>query len=103
MTRTCSYAHTMSLQPHEAIIIISARRHLVQAYQGKEITTEELRILQTEAQIYKQRRADRYSSEYALDQDRLGVGLGSIVEAYCRVNERPFPNRHEDDLTYQLY
>ena len=86
MHTQCHYS-PMSLQPHEALVITSARQHLVQAYQGKEITTEELRILQTEEQIYEQRCADRYLSEYALDQDRLGVGLSSIVEAYRGVKE----------------
>ena len=55
-------------------------------------------ILQSEIKIYERRQAEGYSVEGVLDQDRLGVGIGIIVESYCRTNERPFPNRDEADL-----
>ena len=74
---------------------LQERHNLIRAHRNQAIGTAELHILQEEVQIYERRRAEGYLAEYALDVDRLGVGLSSIVEGYCRENERPFPNRPE--------
>ena len=72
---------------------VQEKRQLVEAYQSGEISNEDFMILQSEIKIYERHRAEGYLVEGVLDQDRLGVGLGIIVESYCRRNERP--NRDE--------
>ena len=51
--------------------------------------------------IYERRWVEGYlvDRSRALDIDRLGPGLGHIVEAYCQANERPFPNQGDAELS----
>ena len=77
---------------------LQERQNLIHAHSNQEIGTAELHILQEEVQIYEGHWAEGYLAEYALDVDRLGVGLSSMVEGYYRENKRPFPNRPEDSV-----
>ena len=76
----------------------NGRRQIVSAYQRGEVSDEVFLIIQEEVKIYERRRVEGYLVDRSLDQDRLGPGLGHIVESYCQANERPFPNRGNADL-----
>ena len=69
------------------------------AYQNGNLTHTNFLIIQEEVKIYDRRRIEGYLVDRALDTDRLGPGLGHIVEAYCHANERPFPNRGATEIS----
>ena len=78
---------------------LQERQQIILAYQSGNLTHTNFLIIQEEVKIYERRRVEGYLVDRALDIDRLGPGLGHIVEAYCQANERPFPNRGDAELS----